>query len=84
MLNSWMRRAALTVALAAGALSGCGPNLEPETPEPTGTAEQEVIYPCSVEQPTCRISGQLCNFDAGICQWRCNGQWCPPNRNCCL
>ncbi|NMO14541.1 hypothetical protein HPC49_02175 [Pyxidicoccus fallax] len=85
MLSSWMRRAALTVALAAGAMSGCGPSNAPESGEPAmGTTEQEVVYPCSYEQPTCRISGQQCNFDEGICLWTCNGQWCPPNRNCCL
>jgi hypothetical protein len=85
MRSSWMRGAALTVAMLAGALSGCGPSLDAETPEPTGTTEQEVVYPCSFEQPTCRIAGQQCNFDEGICLWRCSdGTWCPPNRNCCI
>ncbi|MFP2928710.1 hypothetical protein ACLESO_26640 [Pyxidicoccus sp. 3LG] len=81
-----MRRAAVTVALAAGALSGCGPSQDAETPESTlGATEQEIVYPCSFEQPTCRISGQQCHFGEEICLWRCSdGTWCPPNRNCCL
>lgn len=86
MRSSWMRRAALTLALAAGVLSGCGPSQAPETSEPVvESTEQEIVYPCSYEQPTCRISGQECNFAQGACLWRCDdGTWCPPNRNCCL